>query len=72
MTQTDVSGELPVPPSNEPVGKGHDDRPPTSIPPRIDSLPTDIKASARDAWSQGFQDALKALEKEAIWKSDGK
>ena len=29
----------------------------------------DIKPSARDAWSKGFQDALKELEQEAIWKS---
>ena len=63
----DLSGALPKPTGGEEDDPDSDK--PTTVPPKIGNLPPEFKPSARDAWAQGFQDALKELEQEAIWKT---
>ena len=63
----DMSGALPTPTGGEEDDPDTDK--PKTVPPKIGNLPPEFKPSARDAWAQGFQDALKELEQEAIWKT---
>ena len=63
----DMSGALPTPTGGEEDDPESDK--PKTVPPKIGNLPPEFKPSARDAWAQGFQDALKELEQEAIWKT---
>ena len=63
----DLSGALPKPTGGEEDDPDSDK--PKTVPPKIGNLPPEFKPSARDAWAQGFQDALKELEQEAIWKT---
>ena len=62
-----MSGALPTPTGGEEDDPDTDK--PKTVPPKIGNLPPEFKPSARDAWAQGFQDALKELEQEAIWKT---
>ena len=68
----DSSENLPVPHNPDILTKqDRREREPDILPPRI-NLPPEFKPSSRDAWAKGFQDALRELEQEAIWKSKGK
>ena len=45
---------------------------PDVLPPRVGEAPSNFKPSAKDAFQQGFRDALKEIEREAIWQSSQK
>ena len=67
----DDSQNLPIPVNPDQIGKFDKfKKPPDVLPPRV-NLPPEFKPSSRDAWAKGFQDALRELEQEAIWKAKG-